>query len=108
MTYLKVEAEEAGKGSFEQLRVIRETFNTAIARTDDPIFYLRDLNSTFRGTPPPLEKTGEQQAEPIVEKPGGGAEFEEVGDANGSLQRLRQRNERDLNTLNAQLDGYDK
>ena len=108
MTYLKVGAKGAGKGLFEQLRVIRETFETALARTDDPIFYLRNLNPTFRGTPPPLRKTGEQQTEPIVEKPGDGTEFEEVDDVNGFLQRLRQRNKRDLNTLNAKLDGYDK
>ena len=108
LTYLKVEAEGAGKGLFDQLRIIRETVETALARTDDPIFYLQDLNSILRGTPPPLEKTGEQQTEPIVEKPGDGTEFEEVDDVDGFLQRLRQRNERDLNTLKAQLDGYDK
>ena len=108
LTYLKVEAEGAGKGLFEQLCVICETVKTALARTDDPIFYLRDLNSILTGTPPPLEKTGEQQTEPIIEKPGDGTEFEEVDDVDGVLQKLRQRNERDLNTSKAQLDGYDK
>ena len=108
LTYLKVEAEGSGKGLFEQLRVIRETVETALASTDDPICYLRDLSSILRGTTRPLEITGEQQTEPTVEKPGDGTEFEEVDDVDGFLQRLRQRNERDLNTLKAQLDGYDK
>ena len=107
LSYLKVEAQGTGKGLFEQLRVIRETVETALASTDDPVFYLRDLNSILRGTPPPLEKTGEQ-TEPIVEKPGDGTEFEEVDDVDVFLQDLRQRNERDLNTLKAQLDEYDK
>ena len=44
----------------------------------------------------------------IIEKPEGGTEFEEVDGVDGFLQKLRQRNERDLNTSKAQLDGYDK